>query len=405
MKSKSVKAIKGINGIINYAVLIVVILLFLFAAYALWDSNQLYAGADKSNYSVYKPTPEDQGKSFAELVAINPEVFAWLTVYGTSIDYPVTQGPDNMKYVNTSAEGRYSLSGAIFLDSRNSKDFSDFNSIIYGHHMAKNVMFGEIDDFRDKEKFEAHRYGSIYYDGQYHQIEFFAFLHTDAYDGEVFSANVNESERGRYLESIFAKSLHIRDIGVTTNDRIILLSTCSADSTNGRDILAGIITDEPHTQFREDVKDEGSDNSSKTTRVTLSNYSFFTVLTTSMQKEIPQGSLIVTVRTDPAKLQIGDNITFMKDYNTAITHKITDIYENHQNSSQRGFQTKGTDNDRPDEHIVLEMSVVGKVVLVIPAAGAVMEFIAKNLLLFAAAIIFGVIATILIKKKARKNTR
>ncbi|MCG4817374.1 class B sortase, partial [Collinsella aerofaciens] len=75
------------------------------------------------------------GLSFEQLKELNPEVFGWLTVYGTNIDYPVTQGKDNWKYVNTNALGEYSLSGAIFLDYTNRKDFQDFNSILYGHHM------------------------------------------------------------------------------------------------------------------------------------------------------------------------------------------------------------------------------------------------------------------------------
>ena len=119
MKAEAIarKMIKGANGVVDTIVLIIVILLVAFAGYALWDSNQIYQAADKSNYAIYKPTIEDEGKSFKELQAVNAEVFAWLTVYGTNIDYPVTQGTDNMKYVSTNAEGLYSLSGAIFLDS------------------------------------------------------------------------------------------------------------------------------------------------------------------------------------------------------------------------------------------------------------------------------------------------
>jgi len=238
------KSIKAVNGIINNALLLVIIALISFGGYALWDSKQLHQAADKSNYAVYKPTAENEGLSFLELQSINEEVFAWLTVYGTNIDYPVTQGPDNMKYVNTSAEGLYSLSGAIFLDWYNSKDFSDFNNIVYGHHMAKRVMFGEIGEFSDESMFDSHRYGNLYYDEKDHGIEFFAFLHVDAYDSTVFNSGVRESDRRGYLEGLLDKATYARDIGVTVNDRIVLLSTCSSDSTNGRDILVGRITDE-----------------------------------------------------------------------------------------------------------------------------------------------------------------
>jgi len=238
------KAYSLINGIANYAVLMTILLLVAFTVYALWDSNQLHHAADKSNYAIYKPTAENQGASFKELQAANPEVFAWLSVYGTNIDYPVAQGQDNMKYVNINAEGQFSMSGAIFLNCFNSRDFSDFNSILYGHHMANRVMFGKIEYFDDGEVFFSHRYGNLYYDGADHGLEFFAFIHADAYDSTVFSPNVQGGERQAYLDGIIARAEHIRDIGVTVDDRIILLSTCSSCSTNGRDILIGRITSE-----------------------------------------------------------------------------------------------------------------------------------------------------------------
>jgi len=237
------KAVRIISGIINYTVLMAIVLLIAFAGYALWDSDQIHQAADKSNYAIYKPTAENQGKSFKELQTINAEVFAWLSVYGTNIDYPVTQGQDNMKYVNTNADGLYTLSGAIFLDCNNSKDFSDFNSILYGHHMAKQVMFGEIGEFADKNMFDSHRYGNLYFDEKDHGIEFFAFVHTDAYDGTVFTPNVQGDDCQIYLDGLLAKAKHTRDIGVTAQDHIVLLSTCSATSTNGRDLLVGRVTD------------------------------------------------------------------------------------------------------------------------------------------------------------------
>lgn len=239
------KAVSTANSIVNLIVLTVILLMVAFSCYALWDSNQVYNAADAAQYEIYKPTEENEGKSFAELQAINPEVFAWLTVYGTNIDYPVTQGEDNMKYINTNAEGEYSLSGSIFLDSDNSRDFSDFNSIIFGHHMEKQTMFGELGLFSDKDYFDARLYGNLYYDGKEHGLEFFAFLHTDAYDTSVFTPNIRgEETQQAYLDGLLRKATFTRDIGVTIGDHIVLLSTCSSESTNGRDILIARITDD-----------------------------------------------------------------------------------------------------------------------------------------------------------------
>ena len=243
---RGLNSIRIINGIINFLVLAAVMLLLGISLYALWDSRQIYLAAGSFQYAVYKPSQSDEGKSFRQLQMINSEVFAWLTVYDTNIDYPVTQARDNMKYINTSAEGRYSLSGAIFLDSSNSKDFTDFNSIIYGHHMARKTMFGEIGRFADKQMFDTHEYGNLHINGKDHGIEFFAFVHTDAYNGKIFTPNVlGENLRQTYLDNLLEEAMYTRDIGVTIQDKIVLLATCSSSSTNGRDILVGRLTDVP----------------------------------------------------------------------------------------------------------------------------------------------------------------
>jgi len=266
MKAKEAgrKTIKVMNYTVNLAVLTIIMLLIAYAGYALWDSNQMYHAADKTHYAKYKPTAENQGKTFKELQTLNPEVIAWLSVYGTNIDYPVTQGQDNTKYVNTNAEGLYSLSGAIFLNSENSKKFDDFNSILYGHHMDKSVMFGELGNFADKKLFDAHRYGNLYFDEKDHGIEFFVYIHTSAYDSAIFKPGVNEKYRQAYLNNLIANAMHIREIGVTAEDQIILLSTCSSGSTNGRDILIGRITDEVYedpflNKNTNDAKDQSTD--------------------------------------------------------------------------------------------------------------------------------------------------
>ena len=239
------KMIRLMNSAVDMAVLIAVMLLIVVGCFAIWDSKQVYQAADATRYEVFKPTVENGSLSFAELKAINPEVFGWLTVYGTHIDYPIVQGQDNMKYVNTNAKGEYSLSGSVFLDYSCAVDLSDFSSLFYGHHMERGAMFGDIENFAEKSYFENHLYGALFYDEREHGLEFFAFLHVDAYDGSVFRTKIIGREaQQEYLEHLLALATHTRDIPVTPDDRIVLLSTCSSTSTNGRDILVGRITDE-----------------------------------------------------------------------------------------------------------------------------------------------------------------
>ena len=239
------KIVAVTNSIVNLAVLFVLLLLFLFGGYALWDSNQIYKAADSSVYSMYKPTYENT-ISFEELQKTNKDIFGWLTVYGTHIDYPLVQGEKNSTYLNKDIKGNYSVSGSLFLDYRNSPHFTDFNSVIYGHHMDKNVMFGEIEYFANKTVCDEHQDGSLYYDGEEHGIEFFAFLEVDAYDTSVYNIPVQEASSTQYLDNLIKKAKNIREIGVTGDDRIIILSTCTAESTSGRHVLIGRISNETY---------------------------------------------------------------------------------------------------------------------------------------------------------------
>jgi len=234
------------NYIINTGILIVILLLLVLGCYALWDSRQVFASAGPEVYEKYKPTAENGGLSFAELQAINPDVCAWLTVYGTNIDYPVVQGKYNFEYINKNAEGKYSLAGSIYLEAKCSRDFSDFSSILHGHHMDKGVMFGDIEFFADEEYFNARRYGTLYAAGREQGLEFFIFAHVSAYNRAIYRNCITDPEdKQDYLDLLYEAAMHTRtDVSVTVDDRIVLLSTCSGVSTNGRDVLIGKIIDE-----------------------------------------------------------------------------------------------------------------------------------------------------------------
>lgn len=108
-------------------------------------------------------------------------------------------------------------------------------------------------------------------------------------------------------------------------------------------------------------------------------YSYYNILTTSMQSTIPQGSFILVKQTPGEELQVGDDITFFKNENTIVTHRIIGIQANYEDSGQYGFRTQGTDNPAPDQEITYEGNVIGKVVFHIPMLGFVLEYIANNI--------------------------
>lgn len=105
--------IRGLDHIVNFTALSLILAAMFLSGYMLWDSHQVYQTADAKNYEAYIPT-EKNTKSFEELQKINPDVIGWIRVNDTNINYPLVQTDNDDTYMNTDAEGNYSLSGAIF---------------------------------------------------------------------------------------------------------------------------------------------------------------------------------------------------------------------------------------------------------------------------------------------------
>ena len=114
----------------------------------------------------------------------------------------------------------------------------------------------------------------------------------------------------------------------------------------------------------------------------LAGFSMFTVLTGSMQDEIPQGSLVITQQTDPRELKIGDDITYLSSPTTTVTHRIVGIIENYNNTGQRAFETQGIMNAKPDEQPVPAGNVVGKVIFHSYALGRAFTVLSEHWLVF-----------------------
>jgi len=109
-------------------------------------------------------------------------------------------------------------------------------------------------------------------------------------------------------------------------------------------------------------------------------YSFMNVITSSMQSVIPVGSLVVVRAVDTDTIRIGDDITFMKDAETAITHRVIGIIENYEGTGERGFETQGVDNEQPDFEIVREGNVVGVVQFHVQRVGQWLEWLRGRLI-------------------------
>lgn len=232
------KLLRIADKILNIFIYTVLIVAFLFFLYALFDTVKVYIKASNDNVSMLKPSDTNPIEDLKKLKDINKEVCGWITIDNTGIDYPIVQGTSNAEYISKDVYKNYSLSGSIFLDYRNTSDFKDMYSIIYGHHMYGGVMFGDVQKFVNKKFFDEKRTGTLYTENGVYKLEIFAFVDTDAYDNIIYNVNKEDTNRqDEIIKHIKKYAINYRDIGLSNSDRILALSTCSTAVTNGRYLI------------------------------------------------------------------------------------------------------------------------------------------------------------------------
>jgi sortase B len=181
----------------------------------------------------------------AEARKINPDIVAWLTIPDTEIDFPIVQCEDNEYYLDYDFEKNYSYMGCPFLDYRCSSDFSDFNSIIYGHNISNKYMFYPLLNFKNSDYFSSHEYGTLTLSDKQYRINFIA---CDVIPNDDFAYNViflSQHEREVFLKTVKEKAVQQRDFDIEqlTDSQIITLSTCSYEFTNARTVLFGYLSE------------------------------------------------------------------------------------------------------------------------------------------------------------------
>ena len=186
------------------------------------------------------PPPQVVNQSIVDLQAGRPSVVGWLTLPNTRIDYPFVQGTDNDHYLHLDLNDRWSAAGTLFMDFRNSGDLTDFHTIIYGHHMRNGSMFGTLQQFDNQSFFGDNRAGAIFLANATYEIEFMAFAVIQPSDAGIYNPTITtDAERTAFLDHVRSVARHYREIGATTNDRIITLSTCNYEFHNARMVLIG----------------------------------------------------------------------------------------------------------------------------------------------------------------------
>lgn len=180
------------------------------------------ASSMESTGSVYV----DSGIS--EFIKAHTEAVGWIRFEDDLISYPIMQADDNSKYAIKDADGNDSETGAIFLDYRSSADFTDSNTIIYGHNMRDRSMFGALKNYKENLGFlDDHKYFQIITPEGSGRYMLFAFMDVPKNSYIYDVCGDNTSRMREFLDTIEYKTYIDTGIEPTVDDKIITLSTCT----------------------------------------------------------------------------------------------------------------------------------------------------------------------------------
>ena len=232
--------------------LIVAIAVFCYAAFNLYHIYTEYKkGTDEYNQIEEMAVTERDADSaevagpnaqlkppievdFDKLKSVNEDVVGWIYVDALpDISYPIVKGKDNQTYLHQTYEKNYNFAGTIFVDYENSGDFSDCNTLVYGHNMKNGSMFGHLKKFREDDKlYKQDKYFWILTPERNYRYEIIT-AYTTGVNSDTYTLFKGPGEEfEKYLEKIKGYSeIQTDDTDLTIKDRIVTLSTCTGNES------------------------------------------------------------------------------------------------------------------------------------------------------------------------------
>lgn len=178
---------------------------------------------------------------FEALWEINPDVVGWIYIEGTNINYPIVQGETNNTYLHHLINGKYNASGSIFMDFRNNPDYTDRNTVLYGHHMGDGSMFAHITKYQRQSYYEAHPTGYLFTPERTYELIFFSGYVTDMRGNAWQMTFPSAQDYAQWLQDTASRSLFSCGILPTVSDQVLTLSTCTYEYDGARFVLSAIM--------------------------------------------------------------------------------------------------------------------------------------------------------------------
>lgn len=169
---------------------------------------------------------------WASLQKINPDIIGWIYVEGEKkISYPVLRTGDNAYYLHRTFRKENRFAGSIFMDYHNKKDWSDPNTIVYGHNMRNGSMFGRLKFLDDEQKYREHPFFWILTPKGNYRYHIFAIYHAKVNSEAYMLYSANGPEFLQWEKNMQAHSDIRNSVPLSENDKTVMLSTCTSDKS------------------------------------------------------------------------------------------------------------------------------------------------------------------------------
>ena len=174
---------------------------------------------------------------FEQLWQENRDIVAWIRIPGTPVNYPVLQGDNDQQYLRTTYQGHHNVLGSIFLSEDNRSDFSDPNSVIFGHNSHGKTMFGTLKNFRSSDYWREHPEIYLSLPGETRVYRILSVRETRT-GSDVYQISFADTEDQISWKWDQKSASVISTDPVEPNDsNTITLSTCAGSNTNRRIVL------------------------------------------------------------------------------------------------------------------------------------------------------------------------
>ena len=171
----------------------------------------------------------------------NDDIVAYISIPDTNVNYPVVQAGDNIFYLHHDIRRVNSAAGAIFLDYLNSPDFTDPNTIIYGHNMRGGIKFNNLRNyvFGDRTQSFLQEHPHIIIITEYEVLIYEIFsVFTTHIEFEYIQVDFVDDEFAELVDEIIRRSYHDTGVTATDEDNVLILSTCTNIDRDTRIVVA-----------------------------------------------------------------------------------------------------------------------------------------------------------------------